>query len=111
MRQNEGIASSTRGKLLSYLDDPQKKIFLQLEAAIVVDVGHSFVQATYNLEGDGPLALTCYEVISALTTSVNQVQHYPNAQAVARSVSSGNVTTQQQLLHYALSCTWIAVFS
>ena len=104
LRRNEGIAPSTRGKLLSYFDNPQKKVCLQMEAAIIVDVGHSFVQATYNLEGDGPLALTSYEVISALTTSVNQVQHYPNAQAVARSVSSGNAATQQQLLQYALSC-------
>ncbi len=54
--------------------------------------------------GRWPPVLTTYEVISALTTSVNQVQHYPNAQAVERSVSSGNAATQQQLLQYALSC-------
>ena len=42
-----------------------------MEAAIVVNVGMSFVQATYKLEGDGSLVLTCYEVISALTTSIS----------------------------------------
>ena len=103
LKSNEGIAPITRVKLLSYFTDVQKKALLQMEAAIVVDVGRSFVQATYNLEGDGPLALTCYEVVSALTTSVNQVQHYPNAQAVARSISSSTLT-QQQFLQYALDC-------
>ena len=76
-----------------------------MEAAVVVDVGRSFVQATctYNLEGDGPLVLTCYEMVSALTTSVNQVHQYPNAQAVARSLSSSTLI-QQQFLWYALDC-------
>ena len=74
-----------------------------MEAAIVVDVGMSFVQATYKLEGDGSLVLTCYEVISALTTSISHVQHYPNAQAVARCISS-NTSVQQQLLQYAFAC-------
>ena len=63
----------------------------------------SFVQATYKLEGDAPLALICYEVISALTTSVSQAQHYPNSQAVARCNSS-STSTQQQLLQYAFAC-------
>ena len=74
-----------------------------MEAAIVVNVGMSFVQATYKLEGDGSLVLTCYEVISALTASISQVHHYRNAQAVARCISS-NTSAQQQLLQYAFAC-------
>lgn len=53
--------------------------------AVVVDVDTHFVRATYMLEGDGPLALTCHETISTLTTAVNQA-HYPNTQAVIRSI-------------------------
>ena len=36
LRSNEGIAPSTRAKLLSYFDDVQKEVNLQMEAAIVV---------------------------------------------------------------------------
>ena len=103
LRNNEGLAPATKAKLLCYFDDPQKHAYLQMEIAITVDVGKSFVQATYTLEGDGPLALTCYEVISALTTSINQVKHYPNAEAVAQRIPI-NVATQQQLLRYAIAC-------
>ena len=42
-----------------------------------MSAGKPFVQATYVLEGDGPLAIQCYEVISSLTTAVN-LAHYPN---------------------------------
>ena len=34
-----------------------------MELAVTVDAGKPFVQATYVLEGDGPLALQCYEVL------------------------------------------------
>ena len=72
LRTNEDLAPATRGKLLGYFNDMQKKVCLQIEMAVVVDVGIHFVQATYMLEGDGPLALTCYEAISTLTAAVNQ---------------------------------------
>ena len=36
-----------------------------------------FVKATYNLEGDGPLALTCYNTVSALNVAARQA-HYCN---------------------------------
>ena len=39
-------------------DDPQLKVYLQLELFVVVDFGLSFVQATYKLEGDGALYST-----------------------------------------------------
>ena len=73
---------------------------------MIVDAGMPFVQATYRLEGNGPLALLCYEVISSLTTAVNlmPMPHYPNLQAVARCLSGGNLQNQQQLVQYATSC-------
>ena len=55
-------APATRHKLLQFLQDPQKKAFLEVELAIIVDAGMPFVQATYKLEGDGHLALECNEV-------------------------------------------------
>ena len=67
-----------------------KKAYLQLELAVIMDAGLPFVQAAYKLEGEGPLALECYKVISSLTTAVNKVPHYPNFQAVARRLSGGN---------------------
>ena len=98
-------APATRHKLLQFLQDPQKKAFLEVELAIIVDAGMPFVQATYNLEGDGHLALECYEVISSLTAAVNMAQpHYPNLQAVVWRLSGGNLQVEQQLNNYAISC-------
>ena len=98
-------APATRHKLLQFLQDPQKKAFLEVELAIIVDAGIPFVQATYKLEGDDHLALECYEVISSLKAAMNMAQpHYPNLQAVVRRLSGGNLQVEQQLNHYAISC-------
>jgi len=103
LRQHDDLAPATCNKLLQHLDDPTKKAYLQMELAVTVDAGLPFVQATYKLEGEGPMALECYEVISSLTTAVNKVPHYPNLQ-VARRLSGGNQQIQQQLVQYATSC-------
>ena len=60
-----------------------------VELAVTVDAGMRFVQATYNLEGDGPLALTCYETISVLNAAARQA-YYPNLLAATSEISSGN---------------------
>ena len=41
--------------------NPTVKAYLQIELAAVVDAGEAFVKATYNLEGDDPLVLRCYD--------------------------------------------------
>ena len=41
------------------------------------DFGEPFVKATYNLEGDGPLALNAYEEITKLNAVIS-TQHFPN---------------------------------
>ena len=74
---NYGELHSTIEKLLSVLRNPQEKKLLQVELAVTVDAGMPFVKATYNLEGDGTLALTCYDTISTLNISARQA-HYPN---------------------------------
>jgi len=53
----------TKQKLMNIFNDPPKKRKLQMELAITIDFGEPFVKETYNLEGDGPLALSEYEEI------------------------------------------------
>ena len=61
--RDDGVTSVTSSKLLEILCDVTKKSILKLELAAVIDLGIHFVKATYDLEGDGPLALRCYEII------------------------------------------------
>ena len=70
------FSSATTSKLLQLLGDRQQTTYLQLELASVIDCGERFVKATYELEGDGPLVLRCYEVISILHASIQVfIQH------------------------------------
>jgi len=75
---------------------------LKVEFAAIVDAGKQFVQATYKLEGDGPLVFQVYEIISALSTSII-MENYPNVQAVVKNISR---STEQQLRwrKYARQC-------
>lgn len=83
--------------MLKILNDAGSCRKLKVELAITVDGMMPFVQATYNLEGDGLLALTAYKEISTLLHFVDSV-HKPNVRAVARHESSGNIAHEQQLL-------------
>ena len=76
------VSPATVEKLLSVFRNPCEKKLLQVELAAIIDAGMPFVKATYNLEGDGPLVLTCYDTISALNMSARQA-HYPNLDAIA----------------------------
>jgi hypothetical protein len=58
-------------------------VYLQLELAAVVDWGEHFVKATYTLEGDGPLGLNCFEVVSTILAAIHAA-HCPNVQAAAK---------------------------
>ena len=73
-----------------------------IELVAVVDWGKAFVKATYNLEGNGLLSLTCYETIKEAISSM-QVKNIPNVQAVANDISS-TTTVQQQLVAYTKNC-------
>ena len=76
---------------------------LKVELATVVDIGTHFVNATYNLEGDGVLAVKCYEEILKIRAAIS-ANYYPNLQAVSRESSSGNPALQQQLIAHGISC-------
>ena len=86
LKRNDDVAPATRTKLLSFFSEPSKKANLQIELAATMDYGEPFVKATYTLEGDGPLALECHEIIECLSTSV-ELAHAPNVEAVAQTVS------------------------
>lgn len=103
LHEQTDLSPATRSKLLRILADPLKKLRLQVELAAVIDAGEPFVKATYDLEGDGPLALKCYEILNTLTAAV-RVQHYPNLQAVAQKLSGGNAIVQQQMVDYGKAC-------
>ena len=100
---NTSISPATRGKLLSILHDPHEKSHLMVELAVTIDAGMPFVKATYNLEGDGPLALTCYEAISTLNAAARQA-YYPNLMSVASQISSGDSQMESELVQHAKSC-------
>ena len=106
LQENDDIGHSIRPKLLSFFTDAQKKANLQLEVALTVDWGEPFVKACYFLEGDGPLALECYETTTKVSAAI-QVGHTPNVQAVDQHLTGGAPQfspQHQQLIAYAKAC-------
>ena len=103
LRENDEVSPANRRRLLEILDDPQSCQDLLLELAALVDAGVHFVNATYYLEGDGPLIFTCYERLSAVTRAV-AVGNYPNTTAVAREIAGGNAVLCNQLMAQAKAC-------
>ena len=88
LEENTSISPATRGKLLGMLRNPQERAYLMVELAVTVDAALPFVRATYILEGDGPLALSCYETIASLNISARQA-NYSNLAAVAANLLQG----------------------
>ena len=105
LTQNDDIGPATRPKLISLLANPQKKGLLQLEMAATVDWGEPFVKACYTLEGDGPLALECHEVIEKVSASIHTA-YTPNVHAIAQRLSGTPPSdpNHQQLVAYANNC-------
>ena len=86
LHENEAAPAYKR-RVLAILNGPQNKSRLQVELAVVIDVGEQFVKATYSLEGDGPLVFTCFEVLSAVDASIH-TSHLPNTSAVIEHLST-----------------------
>ena len=102
--ENDDLGPRTRTRMLSILQDPTKKASLMVEMAAVVDAGREFVKTTYNVEGDGPLVLECYERIQAAFASIH-VRHYPNTDAVIKKLTAGAPAhVSQHWKLYAQSC-------
>lgn len=103
LEANPDLSPTTGGKLLEMLQNANVKAHIQMEIAAVVDAGEAFVKAIYDLEGDGPLAFHCFEILSTLTAGI-QVAHYPNVQAIAQPLSGGSQVVLQQWVDYAKAC-------
>ena len=68
-------------------------------------MGEHFVRATYSFEGDGLLVFSCFEMLSAVNTSIQAV-HMHNTHAVVECLSGmpGNTISYQQWLTYPRRC-------
>ena len=101
LRQQD-IGTATHTKLLAIINNPQALALLKVELSAVVDIGTYFVKATYTLEGDGVLVVSCYEEILKIRAAITS-RYYPNLQAVTRELCP-NPQAQQQMTIYGLSC-------
>ena len=64
--ERDDLPPATSTKLLQVLDDPAKTRKQKIEIATTVDAMEPFIKATYKLEGDGPLSLEAYQLLSIL---------------------------------------------
>jgi len=95
---------------LDIFADEAKVTKLRIELAVVVDTMKCFVQATYDLEGDGFLIVELYDRLQLLTMFTENPQ-LPNTEATIRdhsvhSEASGaqKISWWTSLLEYAETC-------
>ena len=69
--------------------NPAESQVLQLELAATVDVGNSFVQNTYVMEGDGEGIADAYDNLQELSFTMAEPCH-PNTLAVAKKQEGDN---------------------
>lgn len=87
-------------KLLIFVDD--NPTTLQVEMAATVDWGKVFVKACHYLEGDGPLALECYERMDTIL----HTQHIPDVRALAQKLTHQppSYPLHEEWVDYAKDC-------
>ena len=103
LRENDNLSPLCRASLLEIFDDPVTARDLDIELAATIDAGKHFVQATYFLEGDGPLVFTCYERLSTLAHAI-AIESYPNTEAKARQHAGRNMALYNQIVAQAKAC-------
>ena len=96
------LESKSKQKLVTFLQDFNKKSLLMVEITSIVDWGEPFVKGTYKLEGDGALAFCTYEVVLSIVVAI-QVDNAPNVTAVIRSLTLDQ-SIQAQLTQYSKNC-------
>ena len=70
---------------LPFFSDQQRKATLQIAT---IDIGETFVKATFNLEGDEPLTLMkCHEIVDTLSAGI-RVAHAPRVETIAQTISA-----------------------
>ena len=97
------ISPANTAKLLAILKDPQQTTTFQVELAIIVDVCKPFVEATYLLEGDGPLAFHAYEILDKCANFIYS-QHYLKTTAFLRERFKGAPSTYSNWMQFAIQC-------
>lgn len=100
LSDNTDVARKSREKLLQLVHKQSDKLLVEL--AVNYDVGEPIVKATYTLEGDSPLALKCYEVLSGVKAAV-QVRHWPNTTAIAKKIATQQYS-KEDWMKYASNC-------
>ena len=105
LTENEDIGMALRPKLLAVLNTSQKCTCLRIELAATVDWGEPFVKACYYLEGDGPLAVDCYEAMDKIIIGI-RTEYTPNVRAVAQLLSGKPPTdpAHEAWVSYAKDC-------
>ena len=105
LEENEDVGTSLGPKLLAFFHTPQTKSKLHIQIAATVDWSEPLIKACYDLEGDGPLALECYERVDRVLASI-ATENVPNVRATAE-----NLTRQppshphhEQWVTYTRSC-------
>ena len=87
--ERENVAPQISRQLVDFLSDPDKVLSLKLDLAVIVDVGESFVKATYVSEGDGLQVFSCFERLQTVANAC-QMPHFRNVHAVAVAVAAGD---------------------
>ena len=101
--EEDDISPANASKLRAILEDAPMTRKLKMELAVTVDCMEPFVKATYNLEGDGYLALEVYERLSTLYIAITS-KHMPNVKVMDKAEAGGNSSHEQRLLDYAEVC-------
>lgn len=89
--------------LLTVLKAPKQSNLARKRKVAIVDFGEPFVKATYRLEGNGPLALDCFEIIDSLSASI-RLCNAPNVEAIAKHLAHGSFTAKQKWIDHAKTC-------
>jgi hypothetical protein len=102
LEENEDISPSLCPKHLAFFHTPQTKSKLQFEIAAM---GEPFVKACYDLEGDGPLALECYERVDRVLASI-ATENIPNVRATVEKLTRQPPSHphHEQWVTYARNC-------
>lgn len=100
LTNNADVAPKSQEKLLNLVRTQSDQFLIEL--AVDIDAGEPFVKATSSLEGDGPLALNCYDILNEVKAAI-QVHHWPNRTAVARRIANEQ-HPEQYWMQYVSSC-------
>ena len=98
---NVDAAPATTDKHCKILDTKKDEFWVELAA--LIESGKYFVEATYQLESDGPAVLHCYKIIDRLLNSIN-AGNYLNPEAVCQSISASDKELRETWLKYGMDC-------